>query len=108
MSPQAAQARSLYRSILRELPRRPLAEPSPVKLRIRSSFSTVPSSPQHVTRQLQQAEQFVRYQRAQRMYITLLDRYNPGMNMDEEERHRLTVRRVGMNMPTEWKPEENQ
>jgi hypothetical protein len=36
------------------------------------------------------------------MYATLLERYNPGMNMDEEERVRLSARRVGMNMPEEF------
>ena len=32
----------------------------------------------------------------------LLERYNPGMTMDEEERVRLSARRVGMNLPEEW------
>lgn len=43
------------------------------------------------------------------MYATLLERYNPGMNMDEEERVRLTARRVGMDLPEEYfsTPEEN-
>lgn len=36
------------------------------------------------------------------MYATLLERYNPGMNMDEEERVRLTARRVGMDLPDEF------
>lgn len=47
-------------------------------------------------------EQFVQYLKAQRMYGTLLERYNPGMGMDEEERVRLTARRVGMELPIEW------
>lgn len=33
------------------------------------------------------------------MYAMLLDRYNPGMEMDDEERVRLTARRVGMELP---------
>jgi hypothetical protein len=37
------------------------------------------------------------------MYATLLERYNPGMNMDEEERVTLTARRVGMDLPIEYK-----
>lgn len=36
------------------------------------------------------------------MYATLVERYNPGMNMDEEERVRLTARRVGMDLPEEF------
>lgn len=33
------------------------------------------------------------------MYTTLLDRYYPGINLDEQERIRLTARRVGMDLP---------
>ena len=36
------------------------------------------------------------------MYATLLERYNPGVNMEEEERVRLTARRVGMDLPEEF------
>ncbi|OTA62209.1 hypothetical protein K449DRAFT_320194, partial [Hypoxylon sp. EC38] len=49
-----------------------------------------------------QADQLVQYLKAQRQYTTLLERYNPGMNMDDEERVRLTARRVGMNLPIEY------
>ena len=45
----------------------------------------------------------MQYLKAQRTYGFLLERYNPGMSMDEEERVRLTARRVGMEMPVEWK-----
>lgn len=51
---------------------------------------------------IEQAEQFLQYVKAQRMYATLLERYNPGMNMEEEERVRLTARRVGMDLPEEF------
>ena len=90
--------RSLYRSILRELPTRPLNAPSPIQQRIRSTFAS-PDYPQ----QIEEAEQYIQYVKAQRMYATLLERYNPGMNMDEEERVRLTARRVGMDLPEEWR-----
>lgn len=36
------------------------------------------------------------------MYGALLERYNPGADMTEEDRVRLTARRVGMDMPEEW------
>ena len=45
--------------------------------------------------------QFLQYVRAQRTYLTLVERYNPGMNMSEEERVRLSARRVGLNLPPE-------
>ena len=72
-----------------------LANPSPVQQHIRREFA-----PDHPVR-LQEGEQYVHYLKAQRMYTTLIERYNPGMNMGEEERVRLTARRVGMELPTE-------
>ncbi|KAF2203348.1 hypothetical protein GQ43DRAFT_438871 [Delitschia confertaspora ATCC 74209] len=115
MSSTAMQARSLYRRLLRELPNRAtsniptssratahykLSNPSLIQQRIRSNFSQLKSNNQ--SSQLQQAEQFVQYLQAQRMYATLIERYNPGMGMDEEERVRLTARRVGMDLPEEF------
>ncbi|KAL2074068.1 hypothetical protein VTL71DRAFT_7846 [Oculimacula yallundae] len=89
--------RSLYRQFLRELPARSLAEkPSPLKARIRSTITSESRIP------IEHAEQYLQYVKAQRMYATLLERYNPGMNMDDEERIRLSARRVGMNMPEEF------
>ncbi|PBP17781.1 Ras guanyl-nucleotide exchange factor [Diplocarpon rosae] len=89
--------RSLYRSFLRELPSRSLAEqPSPLKARIRSTIASESGI------SIAQAEQYLQYAKAQRMYATLLERYNPGMNMDDEERIRMTARRVGMEMPEEF------
>jgi len=115
-----AHTRSLYRRILRELP--PLPTPrhkqprTPIHSSIRSHFSQPPregssssssssSSPpeEFALARRQEVEQFVTYLRAQRMYGTLLQRYNPGMGMDEEERVRLTARRVGMDLPVEWR-----
>lgn len=54
---------------------------------------------------MQEAEEFVRYAQSQRQYLSLLERYNPGMNMSEEERVRLSARRVGMNLPVEHERE---
>ncbi|KAI9880443.1 MAG: hypothetical protein M1830_003085 [Pleopsidium flavum] len=101
MSPSRSHLRSLYRSILRELPSRPLSAPSPLQQRIRTSFSTT-SSQDSAMQRAQEAEQYIQYVKAQRMYATLLERYNPGMSMDEEERVRLTARRVGMDLPAEF------
>ncbi|GAB7364016.1 hypothetical protein MBLNU230_g4574t1 [Neophaeotheca triangularis] len=118
VTPQVqTQMRSLYRQFLRELPNRQpsmLANPSPIQQSIRADLTTSASSSaqgsksvQHqvekpVQSRLQEAEQFVQYVKAQRLYATLLERYNPGMNMNEEERVRLTARRVGMDLPEEW------
>ncbi|KAF2706283.1 hypothetical protein K504DRAFT_459586 [Pleomassaria siparia CBS 279.74] len=108
---------SLYRRILRELPTRAvlsssstsstsatshqkLSAPSPLQKRVRDSFTNPRTS--NAKSQLHQAEQFVQYIQAQRMYATLIERYNPGMGMSEEERVRLTARKVGMNLPVEF------
>jgi hypothetical protein len=89
--------RSLYRSFLRELPSRSLAEkPSPLKARIRTTITSESRT------SIEQAEQYLQYVKAQRMYATLVERYNPGMNMEDEERVRLTARRVGMDLPEEF------
>ncbi|KAK5626103.1 hypothetical protein RRF57_001818 [Xylaria bambusicola] len=98
---QPARLRSLYRSLLRELPPRPLsptASRSPLHQKLRQSFSNDASQENAIT----QAEQLIQYLKAQRQYTTLLERYNPGMNMDEEERIRLSARRVGMDLPREY------
>ncbi|KAI1358064.1 hypothetical protein F5Y08DRAFT_322728 [Xylaria arbuscula] len=98
---QPARLRALYRALLRELPPRPLASTearSPLHQKLRQGFSVDASRENAIS----QAEQLIQYLKAQRQYITLLERYNPGMNMDEEERIRLSARRVGMDLPTEY------
>ena len=50
----------------------------------------------------QLSTQLAEYLAAQRTYVGLIKRYNPGMDMDEEERVRLTARRVGMDLPKEF------
>jgi ATP synthase assembly factor FMC1, mitochondrial len=101
-----AHARSLYRSILRELPARtPVTKPSSIRSSIRKHISSAPqdTSQEYQLARRQEAEQFIQYLKAQRTYGFLLERYNPGMGMDEEERVRLTARRVGMELPVQFK-----
>ncbi|KAH7029504.1 uncharacterized protein B0I36DRAFT_325884 [Microdochium trichocladiopsis] len=102
----AARLRALYRALLRELPPRPLANSqsrSPLHHRLRQGFSSESSS---ANKSIAQTDQMIQYLRAQRQYVTLLDRYNPGMNMDQDERIRLTARRVGMDLPKEFENEQ--
>ncbi|EMC97996.1 hypothetical protein BAUCODRAFT_66265 [Baudoinia panamericana UAMH 10762] len=110
MTAQVLQVRSLYRQFLRELPARSpsiLANPSPLQQHIRADFLSgtsegiSPNSENRLSSTLEEAEQYLHYLRAQRKYITLIERYNPGMNMSEEDRVRLTARRVGMDLPVE-------
>jgi hypothetical protein len=65
---------------------------------LRQSFSKDASNKKAVP----QANQLIQYLKAQRQYTTLLERYNPGMNMDDEERVRLSARRIGMELPNEY------
>ncbi|KAN0124537.1 hypothetical protein V8E52_002186, partial [Russula decolorans] len=41
----------------------------------------------------------ITFLRSQRMYKTLLDRYNPLVDLTAEERIEATAHRVGLNMP---------
>jgi hypothetical protein len=109
--PRAHTLRALYRSLLRELPPRPvLRSPrAPLHQQLRDSFQSLLAESESVgssTSSAAHAEQYLAYLRAQRTYVTLLERYNPGMGMDEEERVRLTARRVGMDLPVEYGGEE--
>ncbi|KAK0385238.1 hypothetical protein NLU13_7714 [Sarocladium strictum] len=105
-SASPAQIRSIYRSLLRELPPRPLlSQPrAPLYARLRQTFDTKATTSSSSATQLpaEHGEQLVAYLRSQRTYAQLLDRYNPGMNMDDEERVRLTARKVGMDLPKEF------
>ncbi|CAG8239589.1 unnamed protein product [Penicillium salamii] len=114
------QARTAYRALLRELPRRNINTPSPLHQRLRDVFRSVPTTtngaspfsisttPEEQSLRVQEAEQLAQYARAQRTYCELLERYNPGMSMDEEEKIRLTARRVGFDLPDLHSPEVNE
>ncbi|KAI5235922.1 hypothetical protein E4T43_08959 [Aureobasidium subglaciale] len=109
-TPAPKTLRSLYRSLLRELPPRT----TPLSHTLRSTFAASPpttstttssSSAKTELQKVQEAEQLALYLKAQRTYVTLVERYNPGMNMNEEERVRLTARRVGMDLPVDYAKE---
>lgn len=67
---------------------------------------TTPAPQADVVAMIHQARQYLAYLDAQRTYVSLLERYNPGMHMDTEERVRLTARRVGLNLPIEFRGDE--
>ncbi|PWY82892.1 hypothetical protein BO70DRAFT_31538 [Aspergillus heteromorphus CBS 117.55] len=119
-------AKTTYRALLRELPRRSLSSPTPLQNRVRELYgkhSQTPSTTNTSTstpppkkqaeeaeeaegareRRIAEARQFAMYARAQRTYAELVERYNPGMTLEEEERIRLTARRVGWDLPVEVK-----
>jgi ATP synthase assembly factor FMC1 len=114
MASQAPHLRSIYRRFLREMPTRTpslLANPSPLQKHIRTDITATssPDSPslahqlktKSAEARVHEAEQYLQFVQQQRLYSTLVERYNPGMDMTEEERVRLTARRVGMELPVE-------
>lgn len=130
--------RSLYRSFLRELPLVPTVSSSPLHQYLRTSFSqplyhgedpisssssrqpdwaATATDTSSMRERLQEAEQYLVYLRSQRTYLSLLERYNPGVAMDagrsygqdnntaagedgDRERIQATARRVGMTLPS--------
>lgn len=112
MSIQSSQIRSMYRRLLRELPMRQpsiLANPSAIQQHIRADLShasqneSAADSHRPIDHRIAEAEQFLQYLKAQRTYTTLLERYNPGMSMNDEDKIRMTARRVGMDLPVDYK-----
>ncbi|KAL8284458.1 hypothetical protein RB597_001812 [Gaeumannomyces tritici] len=103
--------RALYRALLRELPpRMGLSDRTPLYRTLRAQFSSSPRDTTTTTTaaaipSARHALQYAAYFKAQRTYAALLERYNLGMGMDEEERVRLTARRVGMDLPVEFSGE---
>lgn len=137
--PLTPQARSVYRALLREHPRRNLLSPTSSSS-ANTSTSTSTTTPLHNhlrelfrsgaaptteaktktaqsksrkeeekedseieyqrgLQRMQEAQQVAQYARAQRTYMSLLEMYYPGMSMDEEEKVRLTARKVGFDLP---------
>ncbi|OJK00965.1 hypothetical protein ASPACDRAFT_42465 [Aspergillus aculeatus ATCC 16872] len=115
----SASVKTTYRALLRELPRRSLNTPTPLHASIRKLYeeqvvsaskigksggsADADAAQDTLAHRLQEAEQFAQYARAQRQYAELVERYNPGSWLDEEERIRLTARRVGLDLPVEGK-----
>lgn len=141
--PLTPQARSVYRALLREHPRRNLLSPTssssantntststttPLHNHLRELFRSgaAPTTTEAKTKtaqsksrkkeeekekedseieyqrglqRMQEAQQVAQYARAQRTYMSLLEMYYPGMSMDEEEKVRLTARKVGFDLP---------
>ncbi|KAK4458135.1 putative ras [Cladorrhinum samala] len=91
--------RTLYRNLLKELPPRALlkAPRAPLHQLLRKEFTS-----SKLESNAPKLNQYLAYLKSQRQYVELIERYNPGMGMDEEERVRLTARRVGMNLPKEF------
>ena len=93
-SPTPASLRSLYRSLLRELPPLSRKPRSPLHTRLRDAISNTSSAAA-----IEETHQLVLYLQSQRMYNTLIERYNPSLGIDDEEKIRLSARKVGLDLP---------
>ncbi|RDA86669.1 hypothetical protein CP532_5036 [Ophiocordyceps camponoti-leonardi (nom. inval.)] len=109
--PSSAYLRHLYRSLLRETPRhRPLlsSPPAPLQTYLRAGFTSSSSSSPTTRPSTAVTEQLLVYLRSQHRYAALLERYNPGLYMDQDERLRLSARRVGLRLPASYDPLEGE
>ncbi|KAN0140008.1 hypothetical protein V8E53_001904 [Lactarius tabidus] len=97
----------VYRAILRELykasiePRSTRSRTTALKFRSileSSTASSLESTSQHI----------LTFLHSQRMHKTLLDRYNPVIDLTDEERIEATARRVGLDMPVTHQDEKTE
>ncbi|KAI0824597.1 hypothetical protein BC628DRAFT_1419718 [Trametes gibbosa] len=99
----AAQHRSTYRAIVRELNQASIyaraARPKSVSAHIRMVFEGrrgVNTNEQQFYHDMRNTATFMR---SQRIHRALLERYNPLLGLSTEERVTKSANRVGLNMP---------
>ncbi|KAJ8508404.1 hypothetical protein ONZ45_g9318 [Pleurotus djamor] len=99
---------SSYRAVLRELSKSSIT-PGKVNPALKSSFRVIfekyrtTKDTRALDRDIENATMFMK---SRREHKRLLDRYNPLIDLTEEERIEATARRVGLNMPATPKAEE--
>ncbi|KAI0939550.1 hypothetical protein AcV5_000931 [Taiwanofungus camphoratus] len=103
-----ARGLSAYRTIVREVNRASILTRQARSKTITASFRTIfeerrdCDSLQHFDH-----DNVMTFMRSQRMYKTLLERYNPLHDLTTEERVQATARRVGLDMPVTPNGEED-
>ncbi|PWN47492.1 hypothetical protein IE53DRAFT_390365 [Violaceomyces palustris] len=123
-----AKARSLYRSLHREI-RKNVVNPqtrterlkTALPVYLREVFSSSPSPAEagtgrspppfgyksplsELSLKSRELEDLVTFLKGKRVHAELLERYNPTHGMTEQERVRATARRVGLDVPKEHTP----
>ncbi|KAI0002975.1 hypothetical protein BJV74DRAFT_881936 [Russula compacta] len=91
----ATNAKAAYRAILRELYKASIHPRSTRSRTTALSFRAILESSDFDNG----TQNAITFLRSQRMYKTLLDRYNPLIDLTAEERIEATAHRVGLNMP---------
>ncbi|KZT12944.1 uncharacterized protein LAESUDRAFT_639352 [Laetiporus sulphureus 93-53] len=92
----------VYRAVVREVYKASISSRVTRSKTIPANFRAVfeqqnkGGQTQHFHHDMQNAVTFLQ---SQRMYKTLLDRYNPLHDLTTEERVKATARRVGLDMP---------
>ncbi|KAJ8086542.1 hypothetical protein AAF712_002043 [Marasmius tenuissimus] len=99
-----SQQAQLYRGVLREL-RKSALQPGRVSPRLSSAFRALVTQSRSEST-VQDLQNSVLFLKSQREYQTLLERYNPLIDLTDEERIEATARRVGLNMPKSVSGEE--
>ncbi|KAF9226498.1 hypothetical protein BS17DRAFT_748277 [Gyrodon lividus] len=92
----------LYRKVIREVAKASISSRPRKNKEISASFRTLferncQFDESQVLRH--DVENIVTFMRSQRKYKTLLERYNPLVDLTSEEHIEATARRVGLNMP---------
>jgi len=123
MASLQAKARALYRALHRELTLQVIglflnvadlefkSQPAPhLTLNIprnkifhnylREVFTTKQVNPE---RRIAEGNDVLLFLRSQRTYKTLLERYNPSVGIEQDEKVRRTARRVGLELPEDLK-----
>ncbi|KAF9263469.1 hypothetical protein L218DRAFT_999358 [Marasmius fiardii PR-910] len=92
-----SQQAQVYRGILREL-RRAAIQPGKISPRLVSQFRAL-AAKSHSESAMQDLKNSILFLKSQREYHTLLERYNPLVDLTAEEHIEATAKRVGLNMP---------
>ncbi|KAG6337361.1 hypothetical protein ID866_1734 [Astraeus odoratus] len=95
----ASQQPRLYRRLVREIAKSSIAPRACRNKEIATNFRSL-FNRNHGSETFQHdLENVLTFMNSQREYKSLLERYNPLMDLTAEERIEATARRVGLNMP---------
>jgi len=89
----------LYRRVVREIARASISPRTQRNKDISNSFRSVFEKSSERESFRHDVENIVTFMRSQTEYKTLLERYNPLIDLTADERIEATARRVGLNMP---------
>ncbi|KAL4075913.1 hypothetical protein J3A83DRAFT_4157304 [Scleroderma citrinum] len=90
---------SLYRRLVREVAKSSIASRTHRNKVISANFRALIDSNYQSKTFEHDMENILTFMKSQREYKTLLERYNPLVDLTSEERIEATARRVGLNMP---------